>query len=714
MILRGIAGFILAAVLAFYCFFVAHEARLSWFDVKPALAAAAKYDATIVRDRYGVPHISGKRDADAAFGLAYAHAEDDFGSIQRALIAARGRLASVDGIAAAEGDYLVQLMGIWQVIDARYASDLSPDTRALLDGYAAGLNLYAAQHRDAVLPGFAPARGQDLAALFMLRLPSFYGLDVQLRALLHGAAEKIAPSDANIPHAVSFAVAPARAPDGATRLLINPQGPFEGPLSWYEARINSAEGWNMEGGLMPGSPLFLEGATPDLGWGFAANHPNLIDVYRLEGNPNDRYFYRFDGEWRRLQTHEARIVVRFWSPIRWTFRREILTSVQGPVIRNAHGLFAVHYAGQNDLKGIEAFYRLNKAQNFAAFTAVLATGAIPSLDFVFADKTGRIAEFYNGAFPERAGGYDWTHAVAGNTSATVWDNYLPASMALKTVAPPSGFVIAANASPFHATSDPHNPKPADYAPSMGIETGVTNRALRALALLSASRFIDAKAFRAVKFDTCYAPGSAMAMAVKDLAQRNYAGEPLLEEAGENLRRYDLCSDKDNRGAGLGIVTAAPLLRPGGTRLDPVVLLRNAAKGLLSAFGRIDPPWGSVSRLRRASLDLPLSGGPDALRDVEFQRLPGNGISVAHAGDALILISTWARNGTWSVDSGVPFGSSTVDGAAHYADQAQLFADGKLKTVPLTDAALKSQTTAIERPGKPKAGAIQAATIAKSK
>ena len=140
---------------------------------------------------YGVPHISGKRDADAAFGLAYAHAEDDFPSIQRALIAARGRLASVDGIAAAEGDYLVQLMGIWQVIDARYESDLSPDTRALLDGYAAGLNLYAAQHRDAVLPGFAPMRGEDLAALFMLRLPSFYGLDAELRALLRGGADKI-------------------------------------------------------------------------------------------------------------------------------------------------------------------------------------------------------------------------------------------------------------------------------------------------------------------------------------------------------------------------------------------------------------------------------------------------------------------------------------------------------------------------------------------
>ena len=89
MVLRGIVVFVVLAVLAFFSFFWAHEDRLTWFDTKPALAAAAKYDATIVRDGFGVPHISGPRDADAAFGLAYAHAEDDFTTIQRALLSAR-------------------------------------------------------------------------------------------------------------------------------------------------------------------------------------------------------------------------------------------------------------------------------------------------------------------------------------------------------------------------------------------------------------------------------------------------------------------------------------------------------------------------------------------------------------------------------------------------------------------------------------------------
>src|SRR6185295_18818132 len=108
MILRSVLFLVGFALVAFFSFFGAHETRLTWFDAKAAIAAAAKYDATIVRDRYGVPHISGRRDADAAFGLAYAHAEDDFATIQRALLGARGRLATVDGVRAAESDYFVE------------------------------------------------------------------------------------------------------------------------------------------------------------------------------------------------------------------------------------------------------------------------------------------------------------------------------------------------------------------------------------------------------------------------------------------------------------------------------------------------------------------------------------------------------------------------------------------------------------------------------
>ena len=703
MILRGLAVFALLVLFAFFGFFWAHEERLTWFDARPVLAAAAKYDATIHRDRFGVPHIEGPRDADAAFGLGFAHAEDDFATIQRAFLEARGRLATLDGLRAAQSDYLVQLLGIWDVIAAKYRTDLSDETRALLDGYAAGVNLYAAQHRGQVLPGFEPVRGEDVVALFMLRLPFFYGLDDQLRALLAGGVDKIAP-DLSRNRSLAVAVAPSRSADGATRLLVSPQGPFGGQLSWYEAQVTSGEGWNIAGGTIPGSPVMLAGAGPNFGWGISPNHPDLADVYALEPNPNDRYFYRYNDDWQRLQAREARLVVRVWGPIRITYRREILKSLHGPVIRNAHGLFAVHYAGQDDLKGVEAFFRLNKAKDLDGFTAAVSGGGIPSLSFVYADGTGRIASLYNGEFPGRPGGFDWTRAVPGNTEDDLWDSYLPAANMPKTVAPGSGFVIATGATPFRTTADPFNPKPDDFAPTQGIETGLNNRARRALVLLSAGRTLTAEQFRAVKFDVCYTADSDFALLVKGLSQRNFSGDPLLEEAGEDLRRYDLCTNQSSRGAALAVLTAVPLLDAAARRQpqpDPVATLRTTANRLLRLYGRLDPAWGQIVRLRRGTQDLPLSGGPDTMRSIDVQpSLDRNGTQAARGGDALTLISTWTRDGRWQVESVVPFGSSNVAGAPHYADQAPLFATGKLKPVPLTPAAVAAETTQIERPGKP--------------
>ena len=95
-------------------------------DTGPYLEAAKAYDVEILRDRWGVPHVFGVRDADAAFGLAYAHAEDDFETIQVTVAATRGRLARYKGPLAASTDYIVALLDVWGVIKRGYADELPP------------------------------------------------------------------------------------------------------------------------------------------------------------------------------------------------------------------------------------------------------------------------------------------------------------------------------------------------------------------------------------------------------------------------------------------------------------------------------------------------------------------------------------------------------------------------------------------------------------
>ncbi|MGB9110582.1 MAG: penicillin acylase family protein, partial [Telluria sp.] len=52
---------------------------------------------TILRDTWGIPHVFGKLDADAVFGMVYAQAEDDFNRVELNYINAMGRLAEVEG-----------------------------------------------------------------------------------------------------------------------------------------------------------------------------------------------------------------------------------------------------------------------------------------------------------------------------------------------------------------------------------------------------------------------------------------------------------------------------------------------------------------------------------------------------------------------------------------------------------------------------------------
>jgi penicillin amidase/acyl-homoserine-lactone acylase len=298
-------------------------------DAKALLEASKARDVRILRDTWGVPHIFGKTDADVAFGLAYAHCEDDFATIQEAGLSGLGKLASVKGKEAAPIDYMAQLFRVWETGEKKYETDLSPETRAICDAYAEGANLYAALHPDEVLRNdLFPVTGKLIPANSALVTPFFYCLDDELKALFDEERKKPVPEktvtlsksgnpgvalakylgkdDAEIGSNV-VAVGPSRSADGATRLLINPHMPWTGPIAWYEAHLVSKEGLDIVGGVLPGSPVIVMGHNRNLGWGHTINRPDLADIYVLEMNPDNPNQYKFDGEWRDLEVRTIKI-----------------------------------------------------------------------------------------------------------------------------------------------------------------------------------------------------------------------------------------------------------------------------------------------------------------------------------------------------------------------------------------------------------------------
>jgi acyl-homoserine-lactone acylase len=691
-------------------------------DLSNLVQVGQRYDVHILRDTWGVPHIFGVTDADAAFGLAYAHAEDDFLTIQQTLLAARGQLASVYGKDAAPNDYMVALLRIWDAVNAKYDTDLTPETRAVLEAYADGLNYYAALHpKEILLPEAFPVTGKDVVAGSVHKSPLFFDLDQTLAELFKDTRQKhVSPRPSPFPASFfdsetgsnTFSISPKRTADGSTFLAINSHQPWEGAVTWYEAHVHSQQGWDMVGALFPGSPVIVHGHNRDLGWAFTVNHADLTDVYVLEMNPENANQYRYDGQWQNLEVRQAPIKVRLLGRLAITVNQEVLWSVYGPVVRRPHGVYALRYAGFGRVDIWQQLYRMNKAHNFSEWQAAMRAGGLPTFNVGYADRQGNIYYLYNAMLPMRKEGYDWRQYLPGDTSDTLWTQYLPFDKLPQVLNPPSGFVQNANSTPFHTTLDPYNPNPADYSPTFGIETYMSNRALRALELFGADPSITFSEFQAYKFDWTYSTSSDMARFVQNIRE---ASIPVEDEdlitARQILANWDLSMQPDSPAPTLAVFTLYYLLeahqpvnasRLVGSSVSPTAVMEaftRAVGYLKGAYGTVSVPWGQVNRLIRGSADLELGGGPDVLNAI-YGKLQPDGRFKGFEGDSYIMLVRWDAQGQVYAYSIHQYGSATLDPTSpHYADQAYLFAQRQLKPVWYDEAEIRAHLESEYRPGE---------------
>ncbi len=668
-------------------------------DPAAFITTAKTYNPLIERDTFGVPHISGARDADVAFGFGYAHSEDDFATIADAILTTRGRAAEVKGKDAAVGDYLVRLFRVWETVEADYERKIDSKVRAIMQGYADGVNLYAAQHPEQVPAGLLPLSGRDVAAGSAFRGPFFYGLDKVLKAI----NEKKPARDTSPPKGSNgVAVAPSRAADGATRLLVNSHQPYEGPVAWYEAVLESGEGWHVAGGFFPGSPFMLHGHNANLGWASTVNKPDLADVYKLKTDPAKPGQYYLDGTWRAFEKSVATFRVKVFGPILWTVKREVLWSVHGPVLETDHGTFAISYAGQGELRQPNQYMAMNKAQNLNEWRAAMAMQALPSINFIYADDQGNIGYLSNGQFPIRKNGFDWQGTLPGDRGDLLWKERVPFARLPQIWNPKSGFVFNSNNSPLIASEAADNIKAENVPPNLGLQTNMTNRAHRVLETYALDTSITAEEFDAYKYDLAYSPKSVLADLIKQARAFNAKGNADLAAAQTILKGWNMRTDVGNRGAALAILMGEPIGRAleMGEPTPPLrPALDEAIAYLKKHYGRLDPTWGQVNRLRRGTVNLPIPGGPDIFRAV-YGKKGDDGTLTANGGDTFIMFVTWDKAGKLSSRSIHQFGSATLDKASrHYADQAPLFVAMKTKPVLFNRADLKGQIERSYRPGR---------------
>ena len=648
----------------------------------------------IVRDNWGTPHIFGKKDSDAAFGLAYAHSEDDFKTIHDLLLHVRGKYASVYGSGKnninASLDYLIGLLKIENTVTSQYEIELSEETQQLCQGYANGINYYIESNNN-IEQFIYPVKAEDIAAGFIYKMPFFFDLPLFISALYSKKPEEI-PESFTINDKIEiftkgsnvFAVSPLLTDNNSTFLAINSHQPWEGDLAWYEAHIYSDEGWNMSGGLFPGSPVVLVGFNENLGWGHTVNAPDILDIYQLEINPDNENQYLFDGKWLDLEQYDVNINIKTIGKFSIDHKEAAFWSVHGPVIKGKHATYAIRYSWDNNIKTIEQWYYMNKAKNFKEWNEAMSIMALPMFNAGYADKEGNIFYIYNAKLPIRKNNFNWNGVIPGNTSETLWKEFVKYEDLPQILNPPSGFIQNCNNTPYYTTKDKNNnPTPnLDESIYSGIETKLTNRSLRAMQLFSDLSSVSYDDFKNIKFDLAYAKDSNMAHYVnkakgliKDSKDRN------LSQAFEILNNWDLRTDISNANAALPIISFGKFVDSSVENISDNMLiagLKNGINYLNKKFGKLKVLWGDINKLIRGDVKLSLAGGPDILRAI-YPIPTKEGYLKSIAGDAYMALVQWDNNGNINSESIHQFGSAILDDkSVHYSDQAYLFSKEKLK------------------------------------
>ena len=650
----------------------------------------SSFSAEITRDDWGVPHVYGKRDADASFGLAYAHSEDDFQTIQDVIYALRGNLSLLKGGRdAAINDYYVSAMNFWGMIEERYEDEIPQDVKMLCRGYAAGINKYLLDNPSKKRKDFKRVVAEDIIVGFSHRMPFMFGLDGVLKKLskknvpeIIGSAEgQQGPFD--MLGSNFIAIAPKRSSDGYTRLWINTHQPWDGPVAWYEAHLVSDEGWDFFGALFPGSPVPLIGHNPYLGWSHTVNSPDLIDVYKLTINDQNKDQYWFEGYWKDMDIRFANIKVKILGLIPWKFKRVVKKSIYGPVLEFDHGSYAIRISSLKDLRFLEQWYRMGKAQNFTEFKEAMEIHAIPMFNTGYADRDGNIYYVYNAKIPKRDPRYNWKKILPGESKRTLWYEYISYDELPQVLNPFEGFFQNCNSSPYLATGSKVDVSLA-LPKWTGIETHQTNRALRALETFGADPSISQEEFFHYKYDVLYSRESILAKVRKRyLTEITKKGIPQdIEPAIQLIKNWNLSADSLNRNAALSILSLPNAFRLDDLKYDQNEVtkkIRENTKFLEDNFGRIDVPMGRVFRLIRGESDLPLSGGPGTLRAMYYKKFGRKYRAVA--GDCYIQAVEWSpekKIKAWSIHQ---YGSSTKNKESpHYNDQAKMFSKHEMKLI----------------------------------
>ncbi|MDG2500371.1 MAG: penicillin acylase family protein [Flavobacteriaceae bacterium] len=631
----------------------------------------------IVRDQFGVPHIYAQTDAEVAYGLAWANAEDDFITIQEAYLAGNAMLSNYIGLKGAAADFITQFIGSKSLIDEKIGT-ISEDYMEVVEGYSQGLNAYARNNPDKVLyKKLFPITPKKMLMYSQLQLfISNEGAYWAGRILNNDTQDGFL--DQNLTGSNVIAMNSSKTVTGETFLAINTHQPLEGPTSWYEVHLNSEEGTNIIGTMYPGTPNILIGVNEHLGWSHTVNYPDKTDVFKLRMKNKRKYIV--DGEEYELEKLKAKISIKVLGiPIK--INRKYYNSIFGPTLKNKSGYYSIRTPTLFNIKALEQWWRMGKSKNFSEFYNTLKMTQLPGFNIGYADKYDTIFYMSNGIIPKRAEGYNWKGIVPGDTKKTLWTEYHKIEDLPQVIQPDAGFIYNANHSPFKSTSTEENPKEEDYSQRMGYETYDNNRSTRLIELIESYDKVSYEDFKDIKYDNSFpSKFNYNFMDISIIETLELEAENDLFELLDIIQKWDRKTDIDSQGAGIYGVLYYQLvwnyrdeIQKNNKTISRETLLsalRDVKQYLIDNFGSIKITLGDFQKLVRGNKELPIWGLPDVITAMS-SRPYKDGKHKVTQGESYIGLVRFNENGP-ILESIISFGNSDNPDSDHYTDQMKKY------------------------------------------
>lgn len=587
---------------------------------------------TIIRDNWGIPHIYGKTDADAVFGLMYAQCEDDFKRIEMNYIEKLGRLSEIKGESVLYNDLEIKLLIDVNEAKADYKK-AEPWLKKLLKSYADGINYYLFKHPEVkplLLTHFEPWfpllwTDGSIGAISTADLSTG-----ELKAFYSGNNDKVAYTERekNVQTGSNgFAFGPSKTASGNTILYINPHTTF---YFRPEVQVSSEEGLNVYGAVTWGQFFIYQGFNENCGWMHTSSNVDVADMYAEKiVTKNGKLFYEYDT--KLIPVIEKKITISYLEKGKLIPKKfKTYFTNNGPIMAKRDGKWISLKSNNRSMNSLVQSWIRTKSKGFDDYKKAMDLKANTSNNTVYADSKGNIGYWHGNFIPIRDKKLNWSKVIDGSTSATQWKGLHEVSETVHLYNPVNGWLQNCNSTPYTVAGD-NSPKKENYPPYMAPD-GENFRGINAVRIFSKGEKYTLDKVIADGYDSKLSIFEILIPALiktfeKDISLTDLEFSDLTEPIAI-LKKWDYYAKENSIATTLAIEWAYkldPIIQKAyinegetdqventknfvknATDNDLIPQLQATIKELTAKWGTWQIPWGEINRFQRLSGDLNLA------------------------------------------------------------------------------------------------------------